>query len=246
MALSAPPDVQAKLLDMADYDRALNRARTTQAALADTLHIPSLSAAVEELKGRRHEAFVELEGIRSELARAESDVVIVEMRIATDKERLEHTASAKDAQGLEHELQSLMGRRSDLEDIELAIMERLDNAEAAEAHIAGDLVTAEEALAHARSEEQTQSAELAAEVTRLGSARAELVALLPSDLVALYERQRERYGQGASHLRAGVSSASGVALTESDIQSVRQAPADEVLLCPDSNAILIRTAESGL
>ncbi len=246
MALSASPEVQAKLLDMADYDRALNRATATQATLADTLHIPGLTAAVEELRGRRHEAFVELEGIRSELARAESDVVIVDKRIATDKERLEHTASAKDAQGLEHELQSLTGRRSDLEDIELAIMERLDDALATESQIAGDLVTAEEALARARTEEQTQSVELAAEASRLGSARAELVALLPSDLVALYERQRERYGQGASHLRAGVSSASGVALTESDIQAVRQAPADEVLLCPDSNAILIRTAESGL
>lgn len=246
MALSAPPEVQAKLLELADYDRALTRARATQAALADTLHIPSLTAAVEELKGRRHEAFVELEGIRSELARAESDVSMVEKRIATDKERLDHTASAKDAQGLEHELQSLMVRRSDLEDIELAIMERLDEAQAAESQIAGDLLTAEEALAHARSEEQAQSAELAAEMVRLRDARAALVAVLPEDLVALYERQRERYGQGASHLRAGISSASGVALTESDIQAVRQAPVDAVLLCPDSNAILIRTAESGL
>jgi uncharacterized protein len=246
MALSAPPEVQARLLELADIDRALTRARATQAALADTLHIPSLSAAVEELKGRRHDAFVELEGIRSELARAESDVAMVDKRIATDKERLEHTASAKDAQGLDHELQSLMGRRSDLEDIELAIMERLDEAQATESQIAGDLATAEQAFAEARSEEHAQSAALTAETARLGSARADLVAALPADLVALYERQRERYGQGASHLRAGISSASGVGLTESDIQAVRQAPADEVLLCPDSNAILIRTAESGL
>ena len=246
MALSAPPEVQARLLELADIDRALTRARATQASLADTLHIPSLTAAVEELKGRRHDAFVELEGVRSELARAESDVAMVDKRIATDKERLERTASAKDAQGLEHELASLMGRRSDLEDIELAIMERLDEAQATESQIAGDLATAEQALADARTEEQAQSAELAAETSRLGSARGDLVAALPADLVALYERQRERYGQGASHLRAGISSASGVALTESDIQAVRQAPADEVLLCPDSNAILIRTAESGL
>jgi predicted nucleic acid-binding Zn-ribbon protein len=246
MALSAPPEVQARLLELADIDRALTRARATQASLADTLHIPSLTAAVEELKGRRHDAFVELEGVRSELARAESDVAMVDKRIATDKERLEHTASAKDAQGLEHELASLMGRRSDLEDIELAIMERLDEAQATEAEIAGDLATAEQALADARSEEHAQSAELAAETSRLGSARGDLGAALPADLVALYERQRERYGQGASHLRAGISSASGVALTESDVQAVRQAPADEVLLCPDSNAILIRTAESGL
>ncbi len=246
MALSAPPEVQARLLELADYDRAVTRAKATGAALSETLHIPSLTAAVEELRGRRHEAFVELEGIRSELSRAESDVAMVEKRIATDQERLEHTASAKDAQGLEHELQSLIGRRSDLEDIELAIMERLDEAQARESQIAGDLATAEEALADARSQEQTQSAELAAELARLASARADLVSALPADLVALYERQRERYGQGASHLRAGISSASGVALTESDIQAVRQAPADEVLLCPDSSAILIRTAESGL
>lgn len=246
MALSAPPEVQARLLELADYDRSLVRAKATQASLAETLHIPSLTAAVEELKARRHDAFVELEGIRAELARAESDVAMVEKRIATDKERLEHTASAKDAQGLEHELQSLIGRRSDLEDIELAIMERLDEAQSKESQIAGDLATAEEALAQARGEEQARSAELAAEIARLATARTDLVASLPADLVALYERQRERYGQGASHLRAGISSASGVALTESDIQAVRQAPADEVLLCPDSNAILIRTAESGL
>jgi predicted nucleic acid-binding Zn-ribbon protein len=76
--------------------------------------------------------------------------------------------------------------------------------------------------------------------------RAELVATLPSDLVALYERQRERYGFGASHLRRGISSASGVALTESDLAEVRNAAPDDVVLCPDSNAILVRTGESGL
>ncbi len=76
--------------------------------------------------------------------------------------------------------------------------------------------------------------------------RQELVGSLPEELVALYERQRERYGFGASLLQRGISSASGVALTESDLQQVRQAAPDDVLLCPDSNAILVRTAESGI
>jgi hypothetical protein len=52
MALSAPPEVQARLLELADIDRALTRAKATQASLADILHIPSLAAAVEELRGR--------------------------------------------------------------------------------------------------------------------------------------------------------------------------------------------------
>jgi predicted nucleic acid-binding Zn-ribbon protein len=69
---------------------------------------------------------------------------------------------------------------------------------------------------------------------------------VPAELLALYEKQRARYGVGASLLRGGVSSASGVALNSSDMTMVRAAAPDVVLLCPDSNAILVRTNESGL
>jgi hypothetical protein len=43
-----------------------------------------------------------------------------------------------------------------------------------------------------------------------------------------------------------VSSASGLKLNENDMATVRAAAPDDVILCPDSNAILVRTAESGL
>ena len=69
---------------------------------------------------------------------------------------------------------------------------------------------------------------------------------VPSDLLALYDKQRERYGVGASHLRAGITSASGVALKANDLDAIRAAAPDDVLLCPDSSAILVRTSESGI
>ena len=109
-----------------------------------------------------------------------------------------------------------------------------------------ELATAEGALTEARAELVTQSAELESETARQSASRQAIVGGLPDDVYALYERQRERYGVGASHLRGGVSSASGVALTESDLQDIRRASPDEVILCPDSNAILVRTPESGL
>ncbi|MBT5730347.1 MAG: hypothetical protein HOI76_02510 [Microbacteriaceae bacterium] len=246
MGLSASPEDQAKLLDVADTDLALARAHTTLKGLAAALHLDTLDAAIDEIKGRRHDAFIELESIRSELARAESDVSLVDARIAQDSQRLEHTSSAKDALGLEHELESLRTRRSNLEDIELAIMEKLEAAEAGLAGIDAELATAEAALLEARDEEARRSEALHSEIRVHSDARAALIASLPRDLVELYERQRERYGVGASHLRFGVSGASGVKLTESDIHNIRQTPADAVILCPDSNAILVRTAESGL
>lgn len=241
-----PREQQAKLLDLDEIDRALARLSSQLRGLAETLHITTLSQAVDELKSRRHDAFVEQESIRTELQRSESDVELVEKRIATDEKRLQETSSPKDAQGLEHELGSLRQRRSHLEDTELAVMERMEEAQKIHDGLSAEMATAEQALAAAREQEISESARMTAETTQLQSQRHELVSGLPEELVALYDRQRERYGAGASHLRAGISGASGVALTESDVQKVRNADEDEVLLCPDSNAILIRTAESGL
>jgi len=241
-----PRQQQAKLLDLDQIDRSLSRLRAGLKGLADTLHITTLSSAVDEIKGRRHDAFVELENIRAELARSESDVELVEKRIATDEKRLHETSSPKDAQGLEHELESLRQRRSNLEDIELAIMERLEDAQRVYDGLGVELATAETALTDARHTEDSESTRMNAEIQALMHERHDLVSSLPADFVELYDRQRERYGVGASHLRGGLSGASGVALTESDLQKIRNADDDEVLLCPDSNAILIRTAESGL
>jgi predicted nucleic acid-binding Zn-ribbon protein len=125
-------------------------------------------------------------------------------------------------------------------------MERLDQADSVLTGLVAELATAEEALTEARAQYTAQSAALETETATQRATRESIVAVLPDDLAALYERQRERYGVGASHLRGGVSSASGVALTESDLQDIRRAAPEEVIMCPDSNAILVRTAESGL
>jgi predicted nucleic acid-binding Zn-ribbon protein len=88
--------------------------------------------------------------------------------------------------------------------------------------------------------------ELEADRAEVVANRETIAATVPADLLALYERQRDRYGVGASLLRGGVSSASGVALTGSDLAAVRAAAEDDVVLCPDSNAVLVRTYESGI
>jgi predicted nucleic acid-binding Zn-ribbon protein len=246
MALSAPPEKQALLLVLAEHDVSLRRAQATLTKLPETLHITTLSSAVEEIRGRRHDVFIEQESIRAELTRAESDVELVQKRIASDTERLLETSSAKDAQGLNHELESLRTRLTHLEEIELAVMERLEVSEKTFQGLDAQLATADAALNEAQQELAREVDRLTNEMQATREARAVLVESLPGDLVELYERQRERYGQGASHLRGGMSSASGVALTESDLQNIRQAAPDQVVLCPDSNAILVRTAESGL
>ena len=246
MALTASASDQEKLLTVAEQDVALARNTAALSGLAKALSIDTIEKAIEDIKARRHDAMVEVDNIRSELRRSESDVELVETRIARDAERLVQTSSPKDAQALEHELESLRVRQSDLEDIELAIMDNMETATAVADQISQELATAETALQDARDQERLQSEDLRDKNAALIQEREQIVQALPADLVDLYERQRARYGIGASHLRAGISSASGVKLTESDLQNIRQSSPETIVLCPDSNSIMVRTAESGL
>jgi len=91
-----------------------------------------------------------------------------------------------------------------------------------------------------------REAEIDAELVKEQAARTELVASLPADLVELYERQRARYGIGAALLTRRVTGGSGVELTSTDLDAVRAAAPDDVVICPDSSCILVRTNESGL
>ena len=244
--MKANPADQARLLDLQELDNHLAQVTKKSKNLPEAEVLDTLTAELAAAKETQREKLGEVDELRAEVKRSESDVEMVEARIAKDAERLDHTSSAKDAQGLEHEIQSLRERLSALEELELEVMERLEQAE-------GELSGADQAVTElmSRVDEATQAldaakAELEADYQATSAKRQALCAELPSDLLELYERQRERYGFGASLLQRGISSASGVALTESDLAQVRSAAPDDVVLCPDSNAILVRTSESGI
>lgn len=246
MPLKASPDDQAILLDLQAIDTKLAQLTHKANSLPQLGQLSALAVDVEATRLRVVDERGVLEDAGIELKRIESDVEVVEARMKRDTQRLETTSSVKDVAGLETELASLRKRQSDLEDIELAVMERIEGLEAAAAETAARY---DGLLAEANTLEAERDAALAtidAEKNHTSANRQSLIEKLPADLVELYERQRGRYGSGASMLRGGVSSASGVKLNESDMAEIRAAAPDDVVLCPDSSAILVRTSESGL
>jgi predicted nucleic acid-binding Zn-ribbon protein len=244
--MKADPADQARLLDLQELDNHLAQITKKSKSLPEAEALDALSAELTGAKETQREKLGSVDELTAEVKRCESDVELVEARIAKDTERLDHTSSAKDAQGLEHELQSLRERLAALEEVELEVMERLEQAQS-------ELSGADQAVTKlmSRVDEATKAldaakAELEADYQATTAQRTAITAGIPADLLGLYEKQRERYGFGASLLRRGISSASGVTLTESDLAEVRSAAPDDVLLCPDSNAILVRTSESGI
>ncbi|AMM22225.1 hypothetical protein AX769_13505 [Frondihabitans sp. PAMC 28766] len=244
--MKASPSDQALLLDLQKLDTGVQQLAHRGKQLPELTALGEIETQTAALRVRLTAEEGTLEDAQRELARIESDVAVVDAREKRDRDRLQTSSSQKDITALEQELAALANRRSDLEDLELEVMERVE--------LHGSVVSATHAELQALAARRDTTAaardiSLAAIETERehGVAdRATIAGKVPPELLALYERQRERYGVGASHLRARVSSASGVELTGSDLAAVRSAAPDDVLLCPDSQAILVRTDESGI
>lgn len=243
--MKARPADQLLLLEVAGLDATIRSADHAR-------RNPAQTAKVTELLARRQAQSAELtvllgerDDARAELARLESDVALVEARVLRDTERLAATANVKEAQGLERELASLAKRKSDLEDAELEIMERLESADAS--------VSAQEAAIAATNDEGARtSAEGKAAVASATAAweaairdRAAVAARIPAELLALYDRLSER-GVGAGLLRARTCEGCHMVLSGTDLQTLRQAAEDDVVMCPECGGVLVRTDESGL
>jgi len=133
-----------------------------------------------------------------------------------------------------------------VEEIELSVMEKLEEHQGRVDETSGRLAELLDQVAAIEATRDAALASISAEGTTAAAGRRTIEAKVPADLLALYEKQRTRYGTGASLLRGGVSLASGVKLLEDELQKIRAAAPDDVLICPSSDAILVRTDESGL
>lgn len=237
----AAPDVQLRLLDLQAVDDELQRVAAHRGRLERAADVAAAEAERVTLRRSAAEARGGLEDLRTRIGRVEADVRLVEQRLDRDRSRLAATSSARDAQGLEQEIAALLRRRGALEDDQLELMESLEEAERGAAETDSALAAIGSRLDALRTDRDDALAGLTEQGADAGARRAALVGELPADLVALYDRQRTRYGVGAARLVGAVSQGSNMALTGADLAEVRAAAPDAVVLDPESSCILVRT-----
>lgn len=238
-----------KLLDLAELDTRLDTLSHQRATIPE-------AAALAELAGRRAETDaavrdlrVEVADLGEEQARADADVEQVRARRERDQGMVDAGAitDPKALQRMLGELESLQRRISDLEDVEIEVMERLEAAQGALAERTAELEQIEKdvtALEHTRAHKAAGLDEQAAGVV---AERKTTASGIPEDLLGLYEKLRaQKGGVGAAALRARECGGCRLTLNASDLAVIAKAPADDVVRCEECGRILVRTSESGL
>jgi predicted nucleic acid-binding Zn-ribbon protein len=246
--LKADPSRQWRLLDRQALATRLDQIAHALKSLPEHTVLADLETKTAGLDSLLVRARTELGDIQREVAKAESDVQLVRDRAARDQARLDAgTGSAKDLQAIQHELTSLVRRQSELEDVELEVMERAEDAESAVSQLEAESATLRTQVEAATRARDAALADLEAEAAKVGAPRADIVAGVGDELVALYDKIRvQSGGLAAAPLRQRRCGGCQLELNNVDMNRIKAAPADELLRCEECRRILVRTAESGL
>ncbi len=246
--MSAPAIAQWRLLDVQAHDTRLAQLSHRRRNLPQHAEIDDLTERSGRVGDELVAAQTAVQDLSRDLAKAEADVEQVRQRAARDRARLDSgQGNPKDLQALQHEVATLAARQSALEDVELEVMERMDQATAELDRMQGEADRIQVRIEETTAARDAALAEIATEVETEQRRRADAVAGLPTDLVTLYERIRQNSdGVGAARLNQRRCEGCRLELNTTDLGRLRDAAEDAVIRCEECGRILVRTADSGL
>ena len=230
---------QADLLSLANLDQEISRSKAAIKNLSSGAQFAELRETQRTLAAKLINARNALDTVELELKRSETDLELVEQRIAKDISRLNSTNNAKDAQGIQSELESLNRRKSDLEDIELAILDQKEEASAAYSTVAADKSSIDEELSAGEARNEAEIMKLRSGLDLLSNDRAQQAARVDQALMELYDKKASR-GVPAARLAGRECGACRISLGAAALNEVESLPRDEIATCPECQAILIR------
>lgn len=219
---------------------------TLRNKLASLPEIAELLACTQRLAVVRDlevAAETQISDIKRELLRAEADVEQVVVRLERDERRLtEGSAAPKELEKLQHEIETLSARRSELEEVELEVMLRIDSIKSRLEELQSEEASLKTANAEITARKNAAILSLEEEIASIISERNLIVATIDGNLLELYEKIRSSTGTGAAVLREGRCDGCHLAINSVELGRMKTLASDEVVRCEECRCILVRGA----
>ena len=237
--MKATESQQSDLLSLANLDLEISRSKSAIKNLSSGAQFSELREAQRGLAAKLIDARNALDTVELELKRSEADLALVEQRIAKDQARLNSTNNSKDAQGIQSELESLARRKSDLEDIEIAILDQQEAAKAVFATVSVDKAAVDDELAKGEAANEAEIMKLRSGLDLMTNDRAQQVARIAPELIELYDKKAAR-GVPVARLIGRECGACRISLGATAFNELESLARDDIATCPECQAILVR------
>lgn len=237
------PDPLQLLLDVQDRDLVADQLRHRRATLPERLALAEQQAAVARVDRELGELRDQLAELQRAQKRLEDEVATLDAKAAAENTRMYSgtVTSPRELQAMQEEIEALGRRQRTLEDDLLDLMEKaeplgeeIDKLEARRKELSaeGDRLTI--AIADAE-------VAIDAKLAQVAEARTAVVAELPVDLLATYEKLRPQLG-GIAVARLEGTQCTGchLSLPATELDAVRHAKPGAVAYHEECGRILVR------
>ncbi len=231
------------LLALQALDTEADQLRHRMANLPERIEVD----AAQRVEDETAESIATLDVQRHELGRQQKRFDDEISSITSHMEEVEATLyggtvrAPKELTDLQSEVNSLKRHRRDVEDQQLDVMEQLEPVDAERDKLLAAAAKAAEQRQEATARLEAASEVLNADLATIADRRAELAEPLDDALLASYEQLRTRFGGVAiAKLTGGRCSGCHLSLPAVELDTIKRAPADQQVTCPECGRLLAR------
>ena len=233
---------QRSILDIQNFDFTTSTLKNKAANLPEIAQISTLTIKQNNARDLRIAAETELSDTKRELSRAEGDVEQIVTRINRDEARLSSGQGVpKELEQLQHELGTLAARRSELEEVELEVMMRVDGIKERIETLKNEEAAFAVEIANFEIAKENALTVIGSDIAAIDEDRKRTVASINPELLALYEKIKAgNNGTGAAALVGNQCKGCHLTLNTVELQRISGLAEDELVRCEECRCILIR------
>lgn len=233
---------QRSILDIQNFDFTTSTLKNKAANLPEIAQISTLTIKQNNARDLRIAAETELSDTKRELSRAEGDVEQIVTRINRDEARLSSGQGApKELEQLQHELGTLAARRSELEEVELEVMMRVDGIKERIESLKNEEAAFALEIANLEIAKENALTVIGSDIAAIDEDRKRTVTSINPELLALYEKIKAgNNGTGAAALVGNQCKGCHLTLNTVELQRISGLAEDELVRCEECRCILIR------
>ncbi len=240
--MKSSPEEQERVITLQTLDTSLTQLAHKEKTLSVIQALEILTISHNSTRDLIIAAETEKADIKHELSKSEIDVEQVVTRIEKDEKRMASgTASPKELEQMQHELASLNKRRSELEEIELEVMVRVDGIDDRIKSLSAERDQFKLKMAELDAQKTRELTDIAEAVSSANSQRADISVKISTEVVELYEKiKKTGDGIGAARLIEGKCDGCHLSINAVELSKIKATPIDEVVRCEECRRILVR------
>jgi uncharacterized protein len=240
--IAATPEEQRLLLTLQGVDTAIQQLEFRRTNLPEQKALDENAETLAKVSTEYAAAKDKLERLSEQQRKHESEIAVVDSRRKSEEGRMYSglIRSEKELEALRQEIGSLRGRKSDLEESLLEIMEQVEDLESLVETLKARHVELTGSVAELTVARDTAATDIDAELRDRREERVKAAADIPVEVVEYYDDLRGRKeGLAVAELHGRTCAGCRLELTQIELEDVRSDSQDSLARCEQCGRILV-------